>query len=233
MSSLGTAAPVSAPRVVLVEDSALFRQGVAALLTAAGLEVVAELPDARPLPAVIEHVHPDVVILDIRMPPTHTDEGIRAALEVRATHPEVAVLVLSTYVEGSWAQSLFRNGSQGLGYLLKDRVDDVTALVEAIRRIRAGEAVVDPEVISRLLRATDQRSALERLTEREREVLSLMAEGMSTSGIGSRLYLSARTVEAHIAAIFHKLPLDDVDNTQNRRVLAVLAFLRDEASRPA
>jgi DNA-binding NarL/FixJ family response regulator len=172
------------------------------------------------------------VILDVRLPPTYTDEGIRAALALRRAHPAVGVLVLSTYAEGPWASDLFADGGSGVGYLLKDRVDDVAALVEAVDRVAQGGSVVDPEVVSRLLAVTRRRSLLDPLSAREREVLGLMAEGMSNVGIGSRLFLSPRTVEAHIATIFTKLPLDGDDNTLNRRVLAVLAFLGDQPSRP-
>lgn len=214
-------------KVVIVDDSSLFRQGVANLLALAGLEVVEQLGTAAPLPAVIAEHHPDVVILDIRMPPTHKDEGIRAAIAVRAQYPQVGVLVLSTYAEGAWARELFEDGSAGLGYLLKDRVDDVKALVEAVARVRDGGTVVDPEVITRLLAATNRRTALDMLSEREHDVLRLMAEGRSNNGIGKALYVSPRTVEAHVAAIFNKLPLEAIDNTSNRRVLAVLTFLHD------
>ncbi len=221
--------PASAPplSVVLVDDSALFRQGLAGLLTAVGLEVSAQLGSSDGLEAVLAETHPDVAILDVRMPPTHTDEGIRLATELRSTHPDLGILVLSTYTEGLWANQLFADGSKGLGYLIKDRVDDVPALVDAIRRIASGGTVVDPEVVSRLLALTQRRSSLTGLTDRERSVLALMAEGRSNVGIGKELFLSPRTVEAHIAAVFNKLPLDAEDNTMNRRVLAVLAYLGD------
>lgn len=220
--------PTGSPlRVVLVDDSALFRTGLSGLLTACGLEVVAELPDATGLPEAIARHRPHVVVQDVRLPPDHSDEGIRAAIATRAAHPEVGVLVLSTYVESTWAQQLFRDGSAGLGYLLKDRVDDVDSLVEGIQAVARGGTVVDPEVVDRLMSTTQrQTSVLDPLTERERDVLALMAEGRSNVGIGERLFLSPRTVEAHIAAIFTKLPLESDDNTTNRRVLAVLAFLR-------
>ena len=226
------AATGGARRVVLVDDSALFRQGLSRLLQLAGVRVLAELNAAAPLSALLDAEPPDVVILDVRMPPTHTDEGIRAALTIRASHPHVGVLVLSTYAEGVWAKELFSSGSSGLGYLLKDRVDDVATLVDALERVRAGGSVVDPEVVSRLLAVTSRRTVLDTLTPRERDVLRLMAEGRSNLGIGRALYLSPRTVEAHIASIFAKLPLSDDDNRLNRRVLAVLAFLQDESVRP-
>lgn len=217
-------------RVALVDDSALFRQGLAALLTAAGLRVVAELSDPRPLDAVIAAHDPHLVILDIRMPPTHTDEGITTALHVRRNHPGVGALVLSTYAEGTWARALLREGSAGLGYLLKDRVDNVAALVEAIRRVAGGGTAVDPELIGHLLQPAAPGSVLDGLSEREREVLSLMTQGLSNAGIAQTLFLSPRTVEAHIANIFGKLPLEDADNTMNRRVLAVLTFLQSGAT---
>jgi DNA-binding NarL/FixJ family response regulator len=225
--STGAAPASNAARVVLVDDSALFRRGLATLLSLAGLSIVGELQSAGALAAVLDQQQPDVVVLDVRMPPTHTDEGIRTALAVRASHPGIGVLVLSTYAEGTWARQLFESGSAGLGYLLKDRVDDVTTLVDAIERVRTGGTVVDPEVVARLVAVTSQRAALDHLTGREREVLTLMAEGRSNVGIGNALFLSPRTVEAHIASLFGKLPLDHDDNTRNRRVLAVLAFLQD------
>jgi DNA-binding NarL/FixJ family response regulator len=212
--------------VLLVDDSALFRQGLAALLSAAGLDVVAELADARSLTDAVRHSAPRVVVLDARMPPTHTDEGIRAALALRTEFPDIGVLILSTYAEGVWANQLFSSGSTGLGYLLKDRVNDTAALIEAIRRVAAGGTVVDPDVIERLLAVTNRRSVLDGLSQRELDVLTLMAQGRSNVGIGRALYLSPRTVEAYIASIFTKLPLTD-DGTTNRRVLAVLTFLQE------
>ena len=216
-------------RVLLVDDSALFREGLAALLTAAGMDVVAHLSDADGLTAAIERARPQVVVLDARMPPTHTDEGIQAALSVRRQFGEVGVLVLSTYAEGTWASRLFAGGTAGVGYLLKDRVDDTRALIDALHRIASGGTVVDPEVIQRLLTVTTHRSALAALSDRERDVLCLMAQGRSNVGIGQALHLSPRTVEAHIASTFLKLPLDADDNTSNRRILAVLAYLQETA----
>ena len=213
--------------VLLVDDSALFRQGLAALLDAAGLDVVAELADARSLADTVRRSAPRVVVLDARMPPTHTDEGIRAALALRAEFPDIGVLILSTYAEGVWANQLFSHGSTGLGYLLKDRVNDTAALIEAIRRVASGGTVVDPDVIERLLAVTNRRSILDGLSPRELDVLTLMAQGRSNVGIGRALYLSPRTVEAYIASIFAKLPLTADDGTTNRRVLAVLTFLQE------
>ncbi len=223
----GPAAP--ALRVILVDDSRLFREGLAALLTAAGIQVAAELGSAEQLLEAVRRHRPDAVLMDARMPPTHTDEGVRAALELRRAEPSVGTLVLSTYAEGSWAQQLFSAGYAGMGYLLKDRVDDTGTLVDAIRRVSAGGTAVDPEVIQRLLEVTAHRSALADLSPREREVLSLMAEGRSNSGIGRVLSISPRTVEAYIATIFLKLPLGDDEGSSNRRVLAVLTYLQDRA----
>jgi DNA-binding NarL/FixJ family response regulator len=217
----------SAVRVVLVDDSTLFREGLAGLLRRAGLLVVASLSSTSALPAVLEADRPDVVVLDVRMPPTHTDEGIQAAVQLRRTHPKVGVLVLSTYAEGIWANRLFVAGASGLGYLLKDRVDDVRSFIDAIARVRSGGTVVDPEVVARLVAVTSRRSAVDALSERERAVLTLMAEGRSNAGIGEALFLSARTVEAHVASIFTKLPLKADDRGSNRRVLAVLTYLQE------
>lgn len=226
------AGPAAAPlQVVLVDDSTLFRQGLAALLTAAKLQVVAQLADPAALPAVI-HLHsPGTVILDARMPPTHTDEGIRAALQVRRDFPDVGVLVLSTYAEGTWANQLFSAGAKGMGYLLKDRVDDTSVLIEAVHTVSKGGSVVDPEVVQRLIVLTNHRSLLDELSDRERDVLTLMAEGRSNVGIGRGLHLSPRTVEAYIAAIFAKLPMNSDDRASNRRVLAVLTFLQEQVRR--
>ncbi len=215
------------PSVVLVDDSTLFRQGLARLLSAAGVTVTAELSTPAALDAVIRQTQTDVVILDVRMPPTHTDEGLTAAINLRRKHPTVGALVLSTYTESAWASRLLTEGSPAVGYLLKDRVGDVTALVDAIQRIRQGETVLDPEVVKPLIVRNRAVGGLSTLTAREREVLGLMAEGFSTVGISRRLQLSPKTVETHVAAIFTKLPLNGEDNTFNRRVLAVLAFLRE------
>lgn len=214
------------PSVVLVDDSTLFRQGLARLLSAAGVTVSAELSTPAALDAVIRQTHTDVVILDVRMPPTHTDEGLNAAITLRRKHPTIGALVLSTYTESTWAARLIGEASPAIGYLLKDRVGDVTALVDAIQRIRRGETVLDPDVVKPLMARNRAYGELSSLTSREREVLSLMAQGFSTIGISRHLQLSQKTVETHVAAIFMKLPLSTEDNTYNRRVLAVLAFLR-------
>ena len=225
--------PSTGLSVVLVDDSSLFRQGLAGLLTAARLQVVAELSGPERLFQVMAEFRPDVVILDVRMPPTHTDEGIRVAAELRLSWPDVGVLVLSTYTEALWANQLFATGSRGLGYLIKDRVDDVPTIVDAISRVASGGTVVDPEVVSRLLALNRRKSSLSALTEREQEVLGLMAEGLSNVGIGRSLFLSPRTVETYIAAVFGKLPLDAGDNNSNRRVLAVLAYLNALGQEPS
>jgi DNA-binding NarL/FixJ family response regulator len=212
--------------LVLVDDSVLFRQGLAGLLTAAGQRVVAELANADALPAVMAQAQPNVVVMDVRMPPTHTDEGIAAAQMLRAEFPKVGVLVLSTYAEPEWARRLMANGAAGLGYLLKDRVDDVPTLIAGIRRVSAGGTAIDPEIVAHLLsRSAHPPSDMDSLSPRELETLALMAEGLSNAGIGAKLYLSSRTVEAHIASIFDKLPLQHRDASMNRRVLAVLAYL--------
>ncbi len=218
-------------RVILVEDNVLFRAGLAELLRAADVVVVDELGDAERLAASVAQLRPDVVIMDVCLPPTLSDEGIRAAIALRAVHPETGVLVLSTYAEGTWAARLFAQGSEGLGYLLKDRVADVETLVDGLTRIANRGTVVDTEVVNLLVGITRRNQVLDQLTDRERAVLELMAEGLSNVGIGKRLYLSPRTVEAHIASIFGKLPLDCKDNTVNKRVLAVLQFLQEQSVR--
>jgi DNA-binding NarL/FixJ family response regulator len=228
MNPRAAASPARRLRVVLVDDSSLFRQGLAGLLTAAGIDVVGELGNAEPLLALMRQLRPDAVLLDVRMPPTHTDEGIATAHVIRGEWPEVGVLVLSTYAEAEWARRLLQDGAAGLGYLLKDRVNDVPTLIDAISRVAEGGTAVDPAIVSELLAGSRrQSSALDRLTEREREVLAFMAEGMSNAGIGRQLHLSPRTVETHVASVFGKLPLHGHDTTVNRRVLAVLAYLHE------
>ncbi|GGL98911.1 response regulator transcription factor [Nakamurella endophytica] len=215
--------------VVLVDDSALFRSGLAALLRAAGIVVAAELDSAAGVADAVTTHRPDAVVLDARMPPTHTDEGIRAAVELRRTAAGVGVLVLSTYADGDWARTLFGAGAAGTGYLLKDRVDDTAALIDALRRVASGGSAVDPEIVAHLLQHPARRSPLGVLSERETQVLQLMAEGRSNAGIAAALYLSARTVEAYVASVFTKLPIPGDDRTTNRRVLAVLTYLQDRA----
>jgi DNA-binding NarL/FixJ family response regulator len=212
-------------RVILAEDSPLLRDGLARLLADAGVEISQTVADAATLRAAVDAEPPDVVITDIRMPPTFTDEGLTAAVEIRARHPEVAVLVLSQYAEAAYAERLLRDGSTRVGYLLKDRVNDVTALYEAMTRVARGETVIDPEIIHTLVTRPRQQNPLDRLTDRERDVLALMAEGRSNQGIGDRLHLSAKTVETHVGAIMAKLDLPDTAD-DNRRVAAVVRYLR-------
>lgn len=210
-------------RVVIAEDSVLLREGLVKLLTTDGFEVVAAVPDAdRLLRAVAEH-QPDLVVVDVRMPPTNTDEGIRAALVIRRQYPDVAVLVLSQYVEERYATDLLSVQTSGVGYLLKDRVAHVSDFLDALRRVAAGGTALDPEVVAQLLvRRHDD--PLDRLTPRELEVLRLMAEGRSNHGIASALKVSHSAVEKYVSRIFTKLDLPPTD-TDHRRVLAVLRFL--------
>jgi DNA-binding NarL/FixJ family response regulator len=211
-------------RIALAEDGALFREGLARVLRDEGFDVCAECATADELLAEIDRRPPDVAILDIRMPPTHTDEGARAALEIRARHPSVGVLILSQYVELGVAMSLLRDSLDGLGYLLKDRVGDLREFSDAVRRVAEGGSAFDPAIVSQLLRRRDP-DPLEAITPREHEVLALMAEGHTNSGIAERLGVTERAVQKHITSIFAKLGLDGDDDC-HRRVRAVLAFLR-------
>ncbi len=211
-------------RVVLADDSVLFREGVARLLAEHGLEVVGQAGDAEELLSLVAALGPDVAVTDIRMPPTFTTEGMAAAVRIRTDHPGTGVLVLSQYVETRQALELIGREARGAGYLLKDRVLDLPEFVAAVRRVGTGGSVVDPDVVVRLLGRTEP-SRIDRLTEREREVLELMAEGRSNQAISERLFLSERTVETHVAAIFTKLDLQPAPD-DHRRVLAVLEFLR-------
>ena len=213
-------------RIVLADDSLLLREGIARLLAEAGFEVVAQAGDADDLLGAVREHHPDVAIVDIRMPPTFTDEGLQAAQAIRAEHgTSVGILVLSQYVETTFALRLVADGSGGMGYLLKDRVDDLDDFSDAVRRIARGGSVIDPEVVAQLVGRRRGRVPLDDLTEREREVLGLMAEGRSNQAICDRLYLAPKTVEAHISSIFSKLELLPAPD-DHRRVLAVLALLR-------
>jgi DNA-binding NarL/FixJ family response regulator len=211
-------------RVVIAEDQALLREGLARLFEDGGHHVVACLRDADQLLATVAHARPELAVVDIRMPPTFTDEGVRAAHEIRARHPSVGVLVLSQYVEFGLAMALFADSAEGLGYLVKDRVGDVREFAEAVRRVAAGGSAIDPMLVSQLL-SRQSADPLDPLTPREREVLGLMAEGRSNGGIAERLDLTERGVQKHITSIFRKLGLTDSDD-DHRRVLAVLAFLR-------
>ena len=216
-------------RLAIAEDSGLFRSSLTLLLEASGAEVVASVPSGAELLPAIEGAPPDAVILDIRMPPTYTDEGITTAAELRRLYPRVGVLVLSTYAETSYASELLETVHTGVGYLLKDNVTDAGMLVDSLGRVAAGETVIDPTIVRRLLQKDRRPGALDSLNDRERLVLRHMAEGRSNMGIARELYLSPRTVEAHVTSIFLKLRLDQAEN-ENNRVRAVLAYLRSGES---
>jgi len=211
-------------RVVLAEDSVLLREGVVRLLERAGFEVAAAVSDAEALLRAVEEQRPDVVVTDVRMPPGHTDEGVRAALVIRSQWPEIGVLVLSQFVEERYAADLLSRETSGVGYLLKDRVADVTDFLDGLRRVAAGGTVLDPEVVAQLL-VRHRSDPLDRLTPRELEVLAAMAEGRSNSGIAAALVISESAVAKHINNIFAKLDLGTADS-DHRRVLAVLRFLK-------
>lgn len=213
-------------RAVVADDSVLLRDGVVRLLEDADIEVVAAVGDGESLVVAVAEHRPDLAIVDVRMPPTHTDEGIRAALAIRSSHPDVAVLVLSQYVEERYATDLLGSNTSGVGYLLKDRVVDVDDFIAAVRRVAAGGSAVDAEVVAQLLGRTTRASEIDRLTPREREVLGLMAEGLSNAGIAERLVVSLGAVEKHISNVFTKLDLER-EEYAHRRVLAVLTYLGD------
>jgi DNA-binding NarL/FixJ family response regulator len=213
-------------RIVIAEDSTLLRAGIERILTDFGHEVVAGVPDASNLLRLVNELRPDLVIVDVRMPPTFTDEGIRAAALLRSQNPDSPVLVLSHYVEERYAAELIASDTRGFGYLLKDRVADVPAFIDAVAVVGSGGTVLDPEVVSQILVRTHRRAVLESLSPREREVLQLMAEGKTNSAIAATLHMSTGSAEKHIAAIFTKLGLAP-DDTENRRVLAVLRYLEN------
>ena len=214
-------------RVVLGDDSLLFREGVARVLRDAGCEVVGQAGTAEGLVRLVRETQPDVAIVDIRMPPAQRDEGLQAARQIREEHERrVAVLVLSQYVDTSFALRLVTDAEGGIGYLLKDRVGDLRDFVEAVRRVARGGTVIDPDVVARLVDRRRERGPLDELTEREREVLALMAEGRTNQAIAERLFVTLKTVEAHSANIFSKLGLLPAPD-DHRRVLAVLTFLRE------
>ena len=212
-------------RVVVADDVLLTRQGIIRLLQDAGIDVVGEAEDAEGVLRSVRRDRPDVAIVDIRMPPTHTDEGLVAAQSIRTDHPQIGVLVLSQYVEPSYAMRLLEDHPERVGYLLKERVFDIATVVDALRRIMDGETVIDPTIVARLVGRRRRQDPLSQLTEREQEVLGLIAEGMSNRAIASRLFITERTVEAHVTQIFQKLGLAESPD-QHRRVLAVLTFLR-------
>lgn len=215
-------------RVVVADDSVLLREGIVRLLEEAGMDVVAQAGDGEDLLRKVGAHKPDVAIIDIKMPPTHTDEGLRAAAEIRARQPDVGVLVLSQYVEEGYALELLggdQGDGAGTGYLLKDRVGDIDRFVESVRRVGEGGSALDPEVVAQLLGRRRQADPLEPLSPREREVLALMAEGRSNHGIAQQLVVTERAVEKHVTSIFGKLDLPPAPD-DHRRVLAVLAFVR-------
>jgi DNA-binding NarL/FixJ family response regulator len=212
-------------RIVIADDELLLREGLARLLTEAGVEVVGKSATANDLLRLVDVARPDVAIVDIRMPPSHTDEGLVAAEQIRRDYPEVGVLILSHYLESRFAMRVLQQHPQRVGYLLKDRVSDVAVLADALQRIVEGECVLDPTIVARLVRRSRDSGPLGELTEREREVLSMIAEGRSNPSIATLLGVSPKTVEAHIRQIFMKLGLEETRD-YHRRVLAVLAFLR-------
>ena len=212
-------------RVAIAEDSVLLREGVSRLLDEAGFEVVAQCENADDLLLKVRSFPPDVVILDIRLPPTHTDEGLRAALEIRSSHPQVGVLVLSQYVEVGLALKLVADSAEGVGYLLKDRISDVGEFVAAVKRVADGGSALDPIIVSTLLARERPDDPISQLTPREREVLELMASGSSNQGIADRLVITVRAVEKYVSSIFSKLGLPST-GSESRRVLAVLLYLR-------
>jgi DNA-binding NarL/FixJ family response regulator/class 3 adenylate cyclase len=226
-ASLGAERSAGPIRVVLADDALLLREALAAGLKAAGFEVVGQASDVAGLLGLVESQAPDVAVVDVRMPPTHTTEGLEAAREIRRSHPGIAILVLSQYVETRYAIDLIRDGPSGVGYLLKDRVTRLEDLSDAVRRVAAGGSVIDPEVVGRLLGRPRRHSPLDELTPREREILGLMAEGRSNQGIAAQLVLELKTVEGHVGQIFNKLGLEP-STGEHRRVLAVLLMLRDE-----
>jgi DNA-binding NarL/FixJ family response regulator len=211
-------------RVVIAEDSVLLRDGLTRMLTDHGHEVVGATEDAVGLVQLVDEVNPDLVILDVRMPPTHTDEGIRAAIELRAAHPELPIVVLSQYVEENYASELLSGDLGGTAYVLKDRVTDVGDFLDTVQRVANGGTVIDPEVVSQLMARTRRQEAIADLSPREREVLGLMAEGRSNAAIAEALVVTPRAVEKHVKSIFQKLRLPPAE-TDHRRVLAVLRYL--------
>ncbi|HKO33325.1 MAG TPA: response regulator transcription factor [Candidatus Limnocylindria bacterium] len=214
-------------RIVLADDAVLLREALAASLAAAGFAVVGQASEVDGLLDLVRSHQPDVAVIDVRMPPTNTTEGLEAAQRIRVEHPATAVLVLSQYIETRYAVELLRDNAAGVGYLLKDRVTRIDDLADAVRRVAAGGSVIDAEVVARLLGRPRAHTPLDELTPREREILGLMAEGLSNAGIAERLVLDGKTVEGHVTRIFSKLGLEPA-GSDHRRVLAVLSFLRQE-----
>ena len=212
-------------RVVIADDAVLLREGAVRLLTEAGIEVVAQAGDAEDLLRKVRAHKPDVAIIDVRMPPENADDGLRAALVIREELPDVGLLLLSQYVEDRYLGELLAGGAEGVGYLLKDRIADVERLSEAVERVNAGGSVLDPEVVAQMLGRSRDENPLDALTDREREVLGLMAEGRTNRAIAGELYISERAVERHVTSIFNKLELAPTGE-DHRRVLAVLTYLR-------
>jgi DNA-binding NarL/FixJ family response regulator len=212
-------------RVVIADDTMLTRQGIASVLADAGIEVVAAVGDPESLVREVAATRPDAAVVDIRMPPTHTDEGLRAAKQIRERYPQVGVLVLSQYVEAGYAMDLLAESSEGVGYLLKDRVSDIDEFASAVRRVGQGGSALDPAVVSQLVGRHRRDDPLAELTPREREVLELMAEGRSNTGIAERMVVTERAVEKHVTSIFQKLGLPQASD-DHRRVLAVLTYLQ-------
>jgi DNA-binding NarL/FixJ family response regulator len=218
---------VTAPlRAAIAEDSVILREGLSELLGSRGVEVVGSVGTGDELLALVADQHPDVAVVDIRMPPTHTDEGLRAALALRRSHPDVGILLFSQHIETRWAAELLEEDAAGVGYLLKERVADVAEFIDAVERVARGGTALDPEVVTQFMRTSRRRSVLDRLTPREREVLDLMAEGRSNRAIAERMVVSERAVEKHVGAIFDKLDLLPSD-ADNRRVRAVLTYLTE------
>lgn len=219
--------PATAPlRVVLADDAVLLREALASSLATAGFEVIGQASDAAELLGLLESVEPDVIVVDVRMPPTHTTEGLEAARQIRRTRPAAGILVLSQVIETRHAVDLLRENPSGIGYLLKDHVTRIAELADAVRRVARGESVIDPDVVARLLGRPRAHTPLDELTTREREILSLMAEGRSNAGIADRLVLDPKTIEGHVTRVFSKLGLEPAGG-DHRRVLAVLTYLRD------